>query len=160
MKCVLELSNAEKKTLQHPYPDYRRRGQGLLLLGSGLPVKDVHQQLDFSLKSVYNWVHWWKSKGLCGLLVGHKSGRPRVLSDEIITTTVEVARAELLGLREIAQRIEAVHGSLPCSLETLAIVLKRAGFSYKRGRHSLKKSDPEAFAVKRSRSRPCSTLHE
>lgn len=145
MKCTLELSPPEKKTLQqlalqHPYLDCRRRGQGLLLLDSGLQVKDVAQQLDVSLKSVYNWVHWWKSKGLCGLLVGHKGGRPRVLSDALITTAVEVARAELLGLREIAQRIEVVHGSLPCCLETLAAALKRAGFSYKRGRHSLKKN--------------------
>ena len=145
MKCTLELNDVEKKTLQqltlkHPHPDCRRRAQGLLLLGGGLRVREVAEQLDVSKKSVYNWTHWWKEKGLCGLLIGHNGGRPRALSEEIITMAVEVASAELLGLREIAQRIEALHGSLPCGLETLGAALKREGFSYKRGRYSLKKN--------------------
>lgn len=145
MKCIIELSGTEKKTLQqlslkHPYQDFRLRGQGLLLLGDGRPVRDVAQQLDVSLKSVYNWFHWWRDKGLCGLLVGHKGGRPRSLSEAMVALAVEVASTESLGLRGIAQRIEAVHGPLPCELETLGDALKREGFSYKRGRYSLKKS--------------------
>ncbi|WP_455290018.1 helix-turn-helix domain-containing protein [Cupriavidus necator] len=145
MKCIVELSEAEKKTLQqlslkHRYQDFRLRGQGLLLLGDGQLVRDVAEQLDVSMKSVYNWSHWWREKGLCGLLVGHKGGRPRSLSEAMITTAVEVASAESLELREIAQQIETVHGPLPYELETLGEALKREGFSYKRGRYSLKKS--------------------
>lgn len=145
MKCTVELSEAEKKTLQqlslkHPYQDFRLRGQGLLLLSDGRRVEDVAQQLDVSMKSVYNWSHWWRDKGLCGLLVGHQGGRPRALSEAMVAMAVELARAESLGLREIAQRLEAAHGALPCRLETLGQALRREGFSYKRGRYSLKKS--------------------
>jgi len=46
-----------------------------------------------------------------------------------------------MSLRRIAQRIESVHGEpLPCRVETLAVALKRTGFSRKRARYSLKKS--------------------
>lgn len=145
MKCIIELSQTEKKTLQqlslkHPCQGFRLRGQGLLLLGDGKLIRDVAQQLDVSVKSVYNWSHWWRDKGLCGLLVGHKGGRPRSLSEAMVALAVEVASAQSLSLREIAQRIEAIHGPLPCELETLGGALKREGFSYKRGRYSLKKN--------------------
>ena len=43
---------------------------------------------------MYNWVHAWNDKGFCGLLTGHKGGRPRALSDALIATAIEAARAE------------------------------------------------------------------
>jgi transposase len=59
----------------------------------------------------------------------------------LIATTIEAARAESMTLKQIAQHIEDVHGvPFPCRLDTLSAALKRAGFSYKRGRYSLKKS--------------------
>src|SRR5215470_13247685 len=117
MKCILELTEVEKKTLQqlslkHPYPDFRLRGQGLLLLGAGSLVRDIAAELEVSKKSVYNWVHGWHEKGLCALLVGHGGGRPRALSEEMVATAVQAARAQ-------------------------SMTLKRAGFSYKRGRYAL-----------------------
>jgi transposase len=58
----------------------------------------------------------------------------------LIATAIEAARTESMTLKQIALRIEEVHGQpLPCRLETLSVALKRAGFSYKRGRYSLKK---------------------
>lgn len=58
-----------------------------------------------------------------------------------VKCAVESARAESMTLRQIALRIEEVHGQpLPCRLETLSVALRRAGFSYKRGRYSLKKN--------------------
>ena len=146
MKLKIELTDAEKYTLQqlsrkHSYPDFRTRGLGLLLLSDGRRICDIAQELEMSAKSVYNWAHAWQDKGLCGLLVGHKGGRPRALSEAMIATAVESARTELMTLKQIAKCIETAHGEpLPCRLETLAVALKHAGFSYKRGRYSLKKT--------------------
>jgi transposase len=147
MKLKVELTEAEKRTLQqlsrkHSFQDFRLRGLGLLLLSDGRRISDIAEELEVSAKSIYNWTHAWEDKGLCGLLVGHKGGRPRALSDAMIATAVEAARAESMTLKQIAQQIEAVHNvPLPCGLDTLSVALKRAGFSYKRGRYSLKKTE-------------------
>jgi Winged helix-turn helix len=84
LKCVVELTDAEKKTLQqlsrkHPHQDFRTRGLGLLELARGRRVNEIAVELEVSDKSVYNWARAWNDKGLCGLLVGHKGGRPRAL---------------------------------------------------------------------------------
>ena len=115
MKLKVELTEAEKRTLQqlsrkHPYQDFRIRGLGLLLLNDGRRICDIAEELEVSAKSVYNWAHAWYDKGLCGLLVGHKGGRPRALSDAMITTAVEAARSESMTLKQIAQQIETTAG--------------------------------------------------
>ncbi|MGF6971491.1 transposase [Paraburkholderia sp. WC7.3g] len=126
---------------KHPHQDFRTRGLGLLELASGRRVHEVAVELDVSDKSVYNWAHSWNDRGLCGLLTGHKGGRPRALSNVLIATAVEAARAESMTLRQIAKHIEAVHSEpMPCALETLSVALRREGFSFKRNRFSLKKS--------------------
>ena len=62
-------------------------------------------------------------------------------AEAMIATAIEAASAESMTLKQIAQRIEEVHGvPFPCRLETLSVALKRAKFSYKRGRYSLKKT--------------------
>ncbi len=146
MKCVVELSEAEDKTLQqmslnHPHRDIRIRAAGVLMLGRKIKLTEVAKQLEVSGQSVYNWAHTWRESGVCGLLVGHKGGRSCALSEAMIATAIEAANAELMTLKKIAQRVEEVHGvPFPCRLDTLSSTLKRAGFSYKRGRYSLKKS--------------------
>jgi len=72
---------------------------------------------------------------------GHNGGRPPALSDAMVATALEVARAEPLTLAQIAQRVQAILGEpLPCQIETLGEALKREGFSSKRNRYALKKS--------------------
>src|SRR5260370_5336480 len=85
MKCVVELTDAEKKTLQqlsrkHPHQDFRTRGLGLLELARGRRVHEIAVELEVSDKSVYNWSHCWNDRGLCGLLSRHNGGPPRALS--------------------------------------------------------------------------------
>jgi len=146
MKCAVVLTEPEKKTLQqlsrnHDHRDFRIRAEGVLLLGEGRTVSEVAGELEVSDKSVYNWAHAWHRRGLCGLLGGHKGGRPRALSNAMVATAVEAARAESMTLRQIAQHVEEIHGMpLPCRLETLSVALRRENLSYKRGRYSLKKN--------------------
>jgi transposase len=72
---------------------------------------------------------------------GHNGGRPRALSDDVVAVALEIARAEPLTLAQIARRVEQAQAqALPCKIETLGEALKRAGFTFKRNRFSLKKS--------------------
>ena len=67
--------------------------------------------------------HAWNDKGL----TGHKGGRPRALSEAMIATAIEAASAESMTLKQIAQRIEEVHGlPFPCRLETLSVALRQS----------------------------------
>ena len=145
-RCVVELSEAEEVTLQqlsinHRHRDTRTRAAGLLLLGRKIKPKVIAGQLGVSDQSVYNWAHAWRDDGICALMGGHNGGRPRALSEAMVATALEVARAEPLTLAQIAQRVQDVLGEpLPCRIETLGEALKREGFSFKRNRYTLKKS--------------------
>jgi transposase len=146
MKCVVELTEAEDQTLQqlsvnHRHRDARTRAAGVLLLGRRVKLTEIASKLGVSGQSVYNWAHAWREHGVCGLLTGHKGGRPRALSEGMLATATEVARTESMTLGQIARHIEVVHGEpMPCALETLSVALRREGFSFKRNRFSLKKS--------------------
>ncbi|MFT4434629.1 helix-turn-helix domain-containing protein [Caballeronia sp. 15715] len=146
MKCVVELTEAEDQTLQqlcvnHKHRDARTRAAGVLLLGRRVKLTEIASKLGVSGQSVYNWAHAWREQGVCGLLTGHKGGRPRALSEGMLATATEVARTESMTLGQIARHIEVVHGEpMPCALETLSVALRREGFSFKRNRFSLKKS--------------------
>jgi transposase len=146
MKCRVKLVKAEEITLQemavnHRFKNSRRSATGLLMLARGDKPKSVCEALGVSDQAVYNWTHAWRLGGICALMGGHNGGRPRALSDEAVAVALEIARAEPLTLAQIARRLEASQGQpLPCKNETLGEALKRAGFTFKRNRFSLKKS--------------------
>lgn len=145
MKLSIELTETERFTLQqlslnHHYRETRMRGAGLLLLAKGLKPVEVSKELLVSFRAVYNWIQLWCRAGICGLLCQYNGGRPRALSPEMVATAVDAACSESLSLAGIAKRVEAEHGALPCTLETLASALKEQGLSYKRSRYSLKKN--------------------
>jgi len=153
MKCHVNLVKAEEITLQemainHRFKNTRRRATGLLMLARGDKPKVVCEALGVSDQAVYNWAHAWRIGGVCALMGGHNGGRPRALCDDLVAVALEIARAEPLSLPRIAQRVEQTQGQpLPCKMETLGEALKRAGFTFKRNRFSLKKN-----AMKRSSS--------
>lgn len=62
------------------------------------------------------------------------------MSEAMVTTAVQVANAESLTPTQIAQRVEAIHGELPRRIATLGMALKREGFTFRRNRFSLKKT--------------------
>ena len=149
MKCVVILTEAEEQTLQqlsinHPYQDMRTRAAALLMLAGGkLSPMAVGAKLGVSGQSVYNWAHTWRNQGVIGLLakIGHKGGRPRAMNDEMIAAAIRLASTEPLTREQIVQRLAAQFGAMPFEhLDTLSVALKRAGFTYKRNRFSLKKS--------------------
>lgn len=105
MKCIIKLSEIERRTLQkmsvnHRHRGIRTRAAGLLLIGSGLHAPKAAAALDVSAQSIYNWSRLWRELGLCGLLSGHGGGRPRALSE-----AMEVARTESMTLGQIQLRL-------------------------------------------------------
>jgi transposase len=146
MKCQVVLEKVEELTLQqmsinHKHKDTRKRAAGLLMLARGDKPKVVCEALGVSDQAVYNWSHAWRDRGVCALMGAHNGGRPRALSDDLVAVALEIARAEPLTLLQIARRVEQMQGRpLPCKIETLGEALKRAGFTFKRNRFSLKKS--------------------
>lgn len=146
MKRTFELSDAEARTLlqlslNHRYRDCRVRAAALLMRSRGLTVESVADELYVNCQSIYNWSNAWREFGLCGLLGGgHKGGRPLILPEAMIATAIEAADSEPMTLIQIAQHVEDVHGEpIPCHLETLAVALKRVGFTRKTGRFLRKK---------------------
>lgn len=127
-------------SLNHPHRDIRTKGCGLLMLSRGIGPRQISAELGCSWRVTYDWFHAWEQSGIVGLPGGHQGGRYPAMSPEMITTAVEVATSESLSLARIAQRVEVVHGPLPCSLSTLAKTLKKQGMTYKRARYSLKKT--------------------
>ncbi|MFM7672354.1 MAG: transposase [Bacteroidota bacterium] len=142
------LTEVEKQTLEqlgvnHRHRDIRTRAAVLVLMSTGLSAPKAAERLGVSVQSPYNWVRAWQIDGIAGLLGGHGGGRPRALSEAMVTTAVQAASAESLTLAQIAQRVEAVHGELPCRIATLGVALRREGFTFKRNRFSLKKNVPK-----------------
>ncbi|WP_244116910.1 helix-turn-helix domain-containing protein [Burkholderia contaminans] len=130
--------------IKHPYQDMRMRAVALLMLagGNSSPMV-VSVKLGMSGQSVYNRAHTWREQGVMGPLIkiGHKDGRPRALSDEMIAAVGHMASAEPLTREQITQRLEAEFGPLPFEhLDTLRVALKREGFTFKRNRLSFNES--------------------
>lgn len=146
MKCTVLLSDAERKTLQqlslnHPHRDCRTRAAGIMLLARLGRVRDVAHELDVTSQSLYNWVHAWRVRGLCGLPTGHKGGRPPALSEAMIATAIDAASAQAMTLAQIARYVETIHEvPLPCRMETLAQALKAGEFICQRSKYLRKQS--------------------
>ncbi|KVC93713.1 hypothetical protein BGV71_17705 [Burkholderia ubonensis] len=50
--------------------------------------------------------------------IGHKRGRPRALSDEMIAAVVRMESVEPLSREQIVQRLETEFGPLPFHLDS------------------------------------------
>ena len=131
----------EELAAHHRYKDVRRRARGLLALAKGHGTTVVSDVLGVTSQSVRNWSRWFEERGLDGILVGHKGGRPAKLTAEMLETGKKCACEQPMTLREIAATIRVAHPEAPTfSLDRLAIGLKARGLSFKRTRLALKKN--------------------
>src|SRR5258708_39185635 len=93
VKCAVELTEPEKKTLQqlsrkHPHQDFRTRGLGLLELAGGRRAHATDGGLEASDTSADNAGHTSDDRGLGGLLCGHKAGPARAWSSAPAATAL------------------------------------------------------------------------
>ena len=142
----LDLDEEDRMSLEelaahHRYEDVRRRARGLLALEKGHRTTVVSDVLGVTSQSVRNWAQWWGERGLDGILIGHKGGRPAKLTAEMLETGKNCACKQPMTLREIAAVIREAHPEAPTfSMDRLSIGLKARGLSFKRTRLSLKKN--------------------
>uniref|UniRef100_UPI003F797EBA helix-turn-helix domain-containing protein n=1 Tax=Chromobacterium amazonense TaxID=1382803 RepID=UPI003F797EBA len=64
MKCTVQLTEAERLTLQqlalnHRHRDIRTRATGMLFLARGLKPKEIATEIGVSHQSLYNWSKAW-----------------------------------------------------------------------------------------------------
>jgi len=131
----------EDLAAHHRHGDVRQRARGLLALAKGHSTKIASDVLNVTPQSMRNWARWWEERGLAGILVGHKGGRPAKLTAAMLETGKNCACKQPMTLREIAAAIRAAHPEAQSfSLGRLAIRLKACGMSFKRTRLGLKKS--------------------
>ncbi|WP_157650263.1 helix-turn-helix domain-containing protein [Burkholderia ubonensis] len=99
------LTEVERLTLgqlsvNHRHRDIRTRAAVLLLMSGGLSAPKAAERLGVSVQSPYNWVRAWRVDGIAGLLGGHGGGRPRSLSEAMVTTAIQAARTVKPTTRE------------------------------------------------------------
>jgi transposase len=155
IKCAAMLTEDEEQTLQqlsinHPYQDMHTRAAALLMLAGGkLRPMAIGAKLGVCGQSIYDWAHTWREQGVIGLLVkiGHRGGRPRALSDEMIAAVVCTASVEPLTRKQIVQRLEGEFGSLPFGhLDTSSVALNgkalRSSLTACRSKKATRKHSP------------------
>lgn len=117
----------------------RHRAQTILLLAAGLSGRAVAAQQKITAEVVYERRQRWLSKGFAALPDGARCGAPPKLSAEHVEQVMKWADAEALTVPELLARLKEHCGVVVCA-GTLATALKKAGYVWKRTRHSLKKA--------------------
>ena len=135
-----ELVTFQQLAEHHPFADFRLRALGILALAQGHTYALVAGILGVSTPTPYNWVKAWRTRGLMGLLNGHKGGAPAKLTPELLDTAEKIARSSPCTLSQIEQQLRGIHPDAPqFSFDCLSINLKKRGFSFTRTRLTLKK---------------------
>lgn len=145
LRVMLALSAGDRLELQkivkkHPDWRVRERAQSVLLLAEGKTCKQAGQQQGLSFRTVSATRRRWIEQAMASLPDRARSGAPAKLSPQDIERLLQWAREKPLTLPALKARHEEAGGK-PVHLNTLAAVLKREGFVWKRTRHSLKKNE-------------------
>lgn len=118
----------------------RQRAQTLVFLDDNLSTADVARRVGIHVRTVNTTRRDWFRHGQKSLLDAARSGAPKKITPEQITSLVLAASTEPLSARQLLSK-HLAQGGVPIHLNTLSTALKRAGMTWKRTRHSLKKSD-------------------
>jgi len=141
---ALELSDEERSRLNEIVKkgsDWRERerAQTILLLADGLSGVAVAAQQDVIPEAVYERRQRWLTRGFAGLPDGARCGAPPKLTGEHVLQVKAWAEAEALTAPVLLARLKEQFGVV-VHRNTLIAVLKKAGYVWKRTRHSLKKT--------------------
>ena len=147
---VLKLKKEEAETLKElwensPSAQIRKRAHGVLLSSEKYSIDAISNILDCHRDSVSSWLHAWESKGIVGLFDKSRSGAPSRLSASDVAVIKRILTEHPHSPKTIlAKFIKETRKTI--SMSTLRRVIKKANFSWKRVRKSLKhKRNPEEF---------------
>lgn len=141
----IEISTLDELRTHHPLPTSRVRAHGIILSDKSYKVQEIADILDVCRQSVSTWIINWDSDGICGLLDKLRSGRPKEIEiDE--NSLIEKIKESPRSLKKIVAELKK-ELNIDISISYLKKLCKKAGYSWKRIRASLKnKRDPEEYA--------------
>jgi transposase len=110
----LSLTDAEQRTLLemgigHPHRRTRRRAQGLLRLAQGISQAQLAREYEVHLNSVRYWIMCWETKGVVGLIEGHRSGRPRKFSEDQRDRLRQMAEEEGCNINRLVRPLRDIN---------------------------------------------------
>lgn len=146
-KATLALSTDDFAALTevHRFDDNwraRERAKTLLLLHSGLSASEVAEQTGLHFRTILNTRLNWLSKGMACLVDQPHTGAPRKLTDTQADQLIDWARQEPLSAPQLLAKL-VDSGAPEMHPNTIRSMLRKAGLTWKRTRHSLKKKDPK-----------------
>ena len=150
MLFVNPLSPEEIQTLEamhqnHPCHPPRIRAHAVLLSHTGFKLSKIARVYGVCRQTASTWLHAWEDGGICALLDGPRSGRPRILAGEAETEALRTINQSPRSLKKVLAELFNTLGLTP-SLSTLKRVCHRAALIWKRVRKSLRsKRDPDLF---------------
>ena len=146
-----EIQTLEEMYKNHPCHTSRTRAHAILLSDVGFKLKEIASIYNICRQTAATWLHAWKDNGICGLFDKPRSGRPRMLCNEVeidvITRVIEAPRSLKKVLAELTASLDL---TVSPSVSTLKRICKRAKLNWKRVRKSLRsKRDPDLFEQSR-----------
>lgn len=143
-----------KDVARHGEPGYIRiKAIALLNLAEGRSPSEVARMLLVSRQSLYNWQERYDSSGVAGLRVAAGRGRHgqadlREVEHYLRQSPRQFGLSQTRwSLTALAAVVPSLKGFSPFGVQK---VLRRAGYSYKRGQPHVHSPDP-AYAVKKKR---------
>ncbi len=130
---------------------YDHRLHGLLLVAGGESCRGVARLFDEDARTVQRWVRAFESRGFPGLREGARSGRPRALSPEQLSSLGEALRRDprefglsghLWDGRLMSEHLRRAYG-VKLGVRQCQRLFKRLGFRLRKPRPQIDKSDPE-----------------
>jgi transposase len=147
---VQPLAEEQEKTLieaekYHPASYVRIRAQCILLSNMGLSVKEIAKATGLCRQTVANNLERWEVRGLAGLYDQERSGRPKQLTSEQEAIVLQCVESNPKSLKTVVSELSKKYG-IEVSIQMIKRLCKKAGYSWKRMRKSLKnKRNEEEF---------------
>ena len=118
----------------------RERAETLILLGKGLPRKEVSVFMNLSLTTITTTKQEWRQGKFESLPDRPRPGAPMRLTSIDQEKILEFAKEEPLSARQICAKLSETSGT-KLTENIISAFLKKKNFVWKRTRHSLKKND-------------------
>lgn len=117
----------------------RQRAKTLLCFDGGMSVAEVAKFLDIHVGTASRARRKWFEAGLDSLNDLPRSGAPRKISAQQVQRLVALASERPMSAKQLLAEHLANGGDV-VHLNTLTAALRKAGLTWKRTRHSLKKT--------------------
>ncbi|WP_312830686.1 IS630 family transposase [Pseudomonas rhodesiae] len=147
MKSIPPLCDTDLQALNNAYRQsekltLRRRAHAILLSHKGYTLRRISDILDVTRPTISIWLDAWKTEGLQGLNDKPRTGRPVIYDEQDRERLKALVSEEPHQIKAVQARLQQETGKTSCTM-TIKRALKKAGYSFKRARRSLKERRDE-----------------